>query len=326
MSHQEWILFCNKVDRVLHTVWQSNQEMECFNNVLCAAIFFMFLLFIISASGSHASFDSNGRPVVEGPNPAIVMVFFVLVIGGIMVLGSNAAQKATDVWIKMKRDLQNVLNAESSKRSNVSFHIREQIHQSIVIDGYHSHHSDSGGRGYHTRNTTILYIECYVTTTTTAPSWGGGAVLVMDSSCATTTGAAPGAFGTAAAASPATATATGFEEEQGRMVAGGIGGYDPLPAVAAAVTTTAAIMGRQRVRMSAWAPPAAAGGGGSAAATDSTAADAEMATGVAPVQEEVIEAVEEKSALERLQELEEIRTFISEEDYNQKKNAILASV
>jgi len=136
ISNNEWEMFCNRVDGALEPLEPLKRKVLCMYRAGWGIFLSMFVLFgILGASSFGVVIYPFIGVLIVGP-PIFIMCWVQRIV-------SPVTNKAMD-------DVRKILSDESGKRSNVSFHLKEDTHVT-----YH--------RGLNKRNTTIVnYIECVV--------------------------------------------------------------------------------------------------------------------------------------------------------------------
>eukprot|EP00557_Chaetoceros_sp_GSL56_P013016 CAMPEP_0176479432 /NCGR_PEP_ID=MMETSP0200_2-20121128/1739_1 /TAXON_ID=947934 /ORGANISM="Chaetoceros sp., Strain GSL56" /LENGTH=239 /DNA_ID=CAMNT_0017875481 /DNA_START=56 /DNA_END=772 /DNA_ORIENTATION=- len=142
MSNQEWIAFCDRVDQALEPTHTIKRRLACYTALSVAASFGIFIMIaILGATGSIVS--SYG-----GFNPLYIILFVSFIVVPVTIQCHTFRQTYRKIG-KVYEDLRRVVNEESSKRSDISFHLKEEIHV-----------------GYSTtsrvQRTTVNYIECCI--------------------------------------------------------------------------------------------------------------------------------------------------------------------
>ena len=226
-SSSEWTTFCDKINKALEPFEALKKKVL---RMTMLSIGFGFGMFAIAAATASISFGRGSFNMFP-----LFIVLGLLMVFVPAAVGCYTAKMATEQSNIIKADLQRVVNEESERRYEVSFHLREEVYTTFE---YHSGTEHRSG-GYRPVQHSLYYIECVINSTVSAATVPLGAEVVETSYA---TPVAPSAFDTLAAETGASA------------------GYG------------------------------------------------------------------QKSAVERLQELEAVKGMLSENEYNQKRSAILATL
>lgn len=152
MSNSAWLAFCDEVDTVLEPLTPMKQKVKRRLILTTVASIGLFAaLAIMGATGSVIT-SSGVSPVFIG--------FFIACAVVPMAFQCSTMRTVMSQTTRIMENLQRVLNTESAKRSDVSFHIRTERY-------YTGNHRNSTGS-----NITTNYIECSVGSTV-IPMGGG---------------------------------------------------------------------------------------------------------------------------------------------------------
>lgn len=228
-SSSEWATFCDKINKALEPFEALKKKVL---RMTMLSMGFGFGMFAIAAATIGISFGTGRGGFNIFPLFIVLGLLMVFVPAAV---GCYTAKMAMEQSNIIKADLQRVVNEESERRYEVSFHLREEVYTTFE---YHSGTEHRSG-GYRPVQRSLYYIECVINNTVSAATVPLGAEVVETSYA---TPVAPSAFDTLAAETGASA------------------GYG------------------------------------------------------------------QKSAVERLQELEAVKGMLSENEYNQKRSAILATL
>lgn len=226
-SSSEWATFCDKINKALEPFEALKKKVR---RMTMLSIGFSIGMFAIAAATIGISFGTGGFKIFP-----LFIVLGLLMVFVPAAVGCYTAKMATEQSNIIKADLQRVVNEESERRYEVSFHLREEVYTTFE---YHSGTEHRSG-GYRPVQHSLYYIECVINSTVSAATVPLGAEVVETTFAAPV---APSAFDTLAAE---TGASTGYGK---------------------------------------------------------------------------------KSAVERLQELEAVKGMLSENEYNQKRSAILATL
>jgi hypothetical protein len=148
MSNHEWIAFCDRVDQALEPIQAIKNTMLRHSVVSVAVSFGLFILIaVMGFTGRIVSFSGGGF----SPLYIILLVAFIFVPFALQFYRMRGASR--DVT-KVYDDLRKVVNEESSKRSDVSFHLKEDTHT--------TYYNASSSRTNRVQTRTISYIECNI--------------------------------------------------------------------------------------------------------------------------------------------------------------------
>lgn len=148
MSNSAWLAFCDEVDTVLEPLTPMKQKVKRGLILTTVASIGLFAaLAIMGATGSVIT-SSGVSPVYIG--------FFIACAVVPMAFQCSTMRTVMSQTTRIMENLQRVLNTESAKRSDVSFHIRTERYYT----------------GNHRNSTGTNYIECSVGSTV-IPMGGG---------------------------------------------------------------------------------------------------------------------------------------------------------
>ena len=148
MSNSAWLAFCDEVDTVLEPLTPMKQKVKRRLILTTVASIGLFAaLAIMGATGSVIT-SSGVSPVYIG--------FFIACAVVPMAFQCSTMRTVMSQTTRIMENLQRVLNTESAKRSDVSFHIRTERYYT----------------GNHRNSTGTNYIECSVGSTV-IPMGGG---------------------------------------------------------------------------------------------------------------------------------------------------------
>lgn len=148
MSNSAWLAFCDEVDTVLEPLTPMKQKVKRRLILTTVASIGLFAaLAIMGATGSVIT-SSGVSPVFIG--------FFIACAVVPMAFQCSTMRTVMSQTTRIMENLQRVLNTESAKRSDVSFHIRTERYYT----------------GNHRNSTGTNYIECSVGSTV-IPMGGG---------------------------------------------------------------------------------------------------------------------------------------------------------
>lgn len=149
MSNQEWISFCDNVDQALEPAQTIRKQLACCTFLSVAASIGIFIaIAVMGATGRIFSIGSGG-----GFNPVYIVLFIAFIVAPTSIQ-CYIIKKRSEGLSKVYDDLRTVINAESSKRSDISFHLRE--------DTSVRYYSSSTSNTHRLHTSTIYYIECNV--------------------------------------------------------------------------------------------------------------------------------------------------------------------
>lgn len=230
-SSSEWTTFCDKIDKAFEPLGALKKKIQRMMMLSKGIAFTMFAV-VALITGLSVSFGAGSSRFTIFP---LFIVLGLLMVGIPAGIGCYTVRMTTEESNAIKADLQRVVNEESERKYQVSFHLREEVYTTFV------HHSGTEHRsgGYRPVQSSLYYIECVINSTVSAATVPLGAE-VVESTFATPV--APSAF-------------------------------------------------------------------------DTLAVEAGVSTGYG-----------QKSAVKRLEELEAVKGMMSENEYNQKKSAILATL
>lgn len=182
MSNSAWLAFCDEVDTVLEPLTPMKQKVKRGLILTTVASIGLFAaLAIMGATGSVIT-SSGVSPVYIG--------FFIACAVVPMAFQCSTMRTVMSQTTRIMENLQRVLNTESAKRSDVSFHIRTERYYT----------------GNHRNSTGTNYIECSVGSTVIP--MGGGNSNYSNDAASTPVVAMPvfsSTFDNLASAPPATA-------------------------------------------------------------------------------------------------------------------------
>lgn len=148
MSNHEWIAFCDRVDQAIEPIQAIKTKMLRHSALSVAAgVGFFILIVVMGFTGRIVSFSGGFSPLYIILLVAFIFVPFTLQFYRIRV----ASRDVTKVY----DDLRKVVNEESSKRSDVSFHLKEDTHTTY-------YNASSSSRTNRVQTRTISYIECNI--------------------------------------------------------------------------------------------------------------------------------------------------------------------
>lgn len=185
-SSSEWATFCDKLNKALEP-FEALKKKVIRMTILSAGL--GFGMFVIAAAIIGISF---------GTGNVGSRIFPLFIACGILMVGVPAALQCYTVKMAMeqsniiKADLQRVVNEESERRYQVSFHLREEVYTTFE---YHSGTEHRRG-GYRPVQRSLYYIECVINNTVSAATVPLGAEVVETTFA---TPVAPSAFDTLAA-------------------------------------------------------------------------------------------------------------------------------
>ena len=149
ISNSEWNRFCDYMDRALKPIEGIKQRASRLMLIAVCASFFIFALIAI-LGGSLFKNNGNIFPVF-----AVLGILFIAIPAFMSFCTWKVTEKEMNSVIQ---DVQRVLNDESIRRSNISFHWREEVYDNYVYT-----------RDVHDQRrtrTTHYYIECIIATAT----------------------------------------------------------------------------------------------------------------------------------------------------------------
>jgi len=143
ISNSEWNRFCDYVDRALKPIESIKKRATCLLLIGVGASFFLFALIAI-LGGTLFNSDVNLFPMF-----IVLGILFVAIPAFMSFCTMKEAEKEMNNVI---RDVQRVLSDEGIRRSNISFHWREEVYNAY-----------EGTRNVHNqRRITHYYIECVI--------------------------------------------------------------------------------------------------------------------------------------------------------------------
>jgi hypothetical protein len=145
MSNHEWTAFCDRVDQALEPTQNIKRQLACYTGLSVAASIGIFIaIAVMGATGRIFSLYGGGF------NPLYILLFVSFIVVP-LTIPCHTIRATSQKISKVYDDLRNVVNEESSKRSDISFHLKEEI--------MHMGYSSSSNR-VNTR--TMNYIECCI--------------------------------------------------------------------------------------------------------------------------------------------------------------------
>lgn len=164
----DWMAFCDKVDETLKPMEALKKKIRRIQIGLSVFAVCVMVSLVINTVISFQYEENREYRIV----PAFVVAGFLIIVVPVLV-ALPAGKKITAESDLIKEDLQRIINEQSARRPDVSFHLREDLETTFAYEGTGSRNRIDN---YTITQKALMYIECVIDNTLTATVPMGGEV------------------------------------------------------------------------------------------------------------------------------------------------------